>query len=174
MCLAGSHLFYFRVLFSHFCYSQKRYIAMPLKKDDVKEFAKMLFLDTDQKLSQKEIATRCHVRPNTVGKWIKDGGWERLRKSKLVTRQVMISDLYDQLEWLNDDIKARDIRVATSKESNTIAVLTSAIKKLETETSIAEVYEVSTGFLEYLKSIDFELHKKMLPYFDGFINSKIT
>lgn len=91
----------------------------------------------------------------------------------MVTRQKMISDLYDQLEWLNDDIKTRDIKVADSKESNTIAVITSAIKKLETETSIAEIFEVGTAFLDFLKPIDFDTYKKLIPIFDAFINSKL-
>tara|TARA_R100000306_G_C4379323_1_gene143399 strand:+ start:463 stop:906 length:444 start_codon:yes stop_codon:yes gene_type:complete len=146
---------------------------MGLKKTQAQEFAKTLFLDTDQKLTIQEIAERVGVRPNTVSKWIKDGEWEKLRKSLLVTRQVMISDLYDQLEWLNNDIKSRDIKVATSKESNTIAVLTTSIKRLETETSVAEVYEVATGFLDFLKPQDFELYKKLVPLFDAFINAKL-
>jgi len=147
---------------------------MGLKKTEKMEFARMLFLDTTQKLSIKEIAERVGVRPNTVSGWIKKHEWEKLRKSLMITRQKMIGDLYDQLEWLNDDIKTRDIKVAEAKEANTIAVISSSIKRLETETSIAEVYEVATAFLDYLKPQDFDLYKKMIPIFDGFINSKLT
>ena len=147
---------------------------MGLKKKDAEDFAKMLFLDNSQKLTIKEISERVGVRHNTVSNWIKKGGWEKLRKSLLVTRQNMISDLYDQLEWLNTDIKTRDIKVATSKESNTIAVLTTSIKRLETETSIAEIFEVGTALLEYIKPIDFDFYKKLIPLFDGFINSQLT
>jgi len=146
---------------------------MGLKKSEAQEYAKMLFLDTTQKLTIKEIAERVGVRPNTVSNWIKKEGWAKLRKSLMVTRQKMIGDLYDQLEWLNNDIKERDIKVATSKESNTIAVITTSIKRLETETSIAEVYEVATSFLDYLKPQDFALYKKLIPIFDTFINLKM-
>ncbi len=146
---------------------------MGLKKSEAQEYAKMLFLDTTQKLTIKEIAERVGVRPNTVSNWIKKESWDKLRKSLMVTRQKMISDLYDQLEWLNNDIKTRKTKVATSKESNTIAVITTSIKRLETETSIAEVYEVATSFLDYLKPQDFNLYKKLIPIFDGFINLKM-
>ncbi|EGV44355.1 DDE transposase family protein [Bizionia argentinensis JUB59] len=146
---------------------------MGMKKTEAKEYAKMLFLDTTQKLTNKEIADRVGVRAGTVGKWIKDEEWEKLRKSLLVTRQKMIGDLYDQLEWLNDRIREREVKVADSKESNTIAVITSAIKKLETETSIAEIFEVGTAFLDFLKPIDFDIYKKLIPVFDAFINSKL-
>lgn len=147
---------------------------MGLKKTQALEYAKMLFLDTEQKLTNKEIAERVGVRPNTVASWIKKEGWEKLRKSLMVTRQKMISDLYDQLEWLNDDIKTRDVKVASAKESDSIAKLTNAIERLETDISIAEVYEVSTQFLEFIKPIDFDLYKKLIPYFDTFINSKLA
>lgn len=146
---------------------------MGLKKTEAKEYAKMLYLDTTQKLTNKEISERVGVRAGTIGKWIQEDEWDKLRKSLMVTRQKMISDLYDQLEWLNDDIKTRDIKVADSKESNTIAVITSAIKKLETETSIAEIFEVGTAFLDFLKPIDFDTYKKLIPIFDAFINSKL-
>ncbi len=146
---------------------------MGLKKTDKEEYAKMLYLDVNQKLTIKEIAQRATVRPNTVSGWIKKGGWEKLRKSLMVTRQKMITDLYDQLEWLNNDIKTRDIKVADAKEANTIAVITSSIKRLETETSIAEIFEVGTSFLDFIKPMDFDLYKKLIPVFDIFINSKL-
>ena len=184
---------------------------MGLKKKSAEDYAKMLYLDTSQKLTNKEIAERVDVRPNTISNWIKKGNWEKLRKSLMVTRQKMVRDLYDQLESLNDNIRTRPItyeipthllkgtklkdkdgneflsypnytasdypikigNFATSKEANQIAVLTKSIKQLETETSLAEIYEVSTGFLDYLKPQDFELYKKLIPIFDGFINAKL-
>lgn len=144
-----------------------------MKKTKAMEFAKTLFLDTGQKLTNKEIATRVGVQPTTIGKWIEKQGWAKLRKSLLVTRQVMISDLYDQLEWLNNTIKERENKVADPKEANTIAVITNSIKRLETETSVAEIYEVATGFLDFIKPQDFELYKRLVPLFDVFINAKL-
>jgi DNA-binding XRE family transcriptional regulator len=184
---------------------------MAKSKTAEKEHAKILYLHPTETLTQKEIAERVGVRPNTLSAWIEKGGWEKLRKSLLTTRQNMIGDLYDQLELLNREIKTRSIvydvpanllkpvkvkdakgnetiempfynaedfpikvgNYATSKEANQIAVLTSAIKKLETETSIAEMVEVSRDFLEWLKPQEFALYKKMLPFFDGFIHTKL-
>lgn len=185
---------------------------MGLKKTEAKEYAKMLFLDTSQKLTNKEIAERVNVRPNTITKWVHDEGWEKLRKSLMVTRQKMISDLYDQLEWLNNHIITRKVvydvpesllkpkktkdkdgkevleypkfneedypvkvgNFASPKEANTIAVITTSIKRLETETSIAEIYEVATGFLDFIKPQDFALYKQLVPLFDVYINSKLA
>ena len=184
---------------------------MPITKKDAKEFAKILYLDTNTALTQKEIADRVGVRPNTVSDWIKKEGWAKLKRSLLTTRQQMIGDLYEQLERLNTEIKTRKIiydipekllkpiiikddkgndkavmpkfdetkfpvkvgNYANSKEANQIGVLTNAIKKLETETSIAETVEVSRDFLEWMKPQDFEAYKKLVPFFDEFINSKL-
>lgn len=175
------------------------------------EYAKMLYLDTSQNLTIQEIAERVSVRPNTVSNWIKKEGWDKLRKSLMVTRQKMISDLYDQLDFLNTNIKTRKVvydvpdkylkgtkvkdkdgnetiqypsydetqfpikvgNYATPQEANTISVISSSIKKLETETSIAEIYEVATGFCEFVKPQDFALYKKLVNLFDIFINSKL-
>lgn len=146
---------------------------MGLKKTKANEFAKTLYLDVNQKLTIKEIAERVGVRPNTVSSWIEKDGWGKLRKSLMVTRKKMIGDLYDQLDFLNDDIKTRKIKVATGKEANTIAVITTSIKRLETETSIAEIYEVATGFCDFIKLQDFELYKRLIPLFDAFINARL-
>lgn len=185
---------------------------MGLKKSEAEQYAKMLFTDNSQKLSNKEIAERVGVRPNTISNWIKKGNWDKLRQSLMVTRQQMITDLYEQLDLLNTSIKTRKIvydvpdrltkavklkdaegneflsvpdhtpedfpiligNFASSKEANQIAVLTKAIKTLETDTSIAEVFEVSTGFLDWLKPQDFTLYKQLIPLFDAFINTKLT
>lgn len=146
---------------------------MGLKKTEAKEYAKMLYLDTTQKLTQKEIADRVGVRPGTVGKWIQDEDWDKLRKSLMVTRHKIISNWYDQIERLNDAITKRDEPWPSSTETNTLAQLATNIKKMETETSIAEIFEVGTAFLDFSKLIDFDFHKKAIPIFDAFINSKL-
>jgi len=184
---------------------------MPLSKTDKQDWAETLFLDVNQKMSNKEIAERVKVRPNTISAWIKKFGWNKKRQSQLILKPKMIADLYVQLECLNDSIKCRPItynvpdyllrgtklknkngdeeihyqdynpsdypikigNFATSTEANQIAVITKSIKQLETETSIAEIYEVSIGVLEYLKPQDFDLYKKLVPVFDGYINYKM-
>ncbi len=184
---------------------------MGAKKTKEEDHAKILYLDTKQTFTNREIAARVGVQPSTIADWIKKGKWEGLRKSLMVTRKKMIIDLYDQLNNLNNHINTRPIiydipanllkgqklkdkggnetlvypkynqedypiksgNFATPKEANSIAVITTSIKRLETEISIAEVYEVATGFLEYIKPQDLELYKQLIPLFDAFINSKV-
>lgn len=82
---------------------------MPRTKDSDREYAKMLYLDKTRNLTQKEIAGRVGVRPNTVGDWIKKHGWDKEKKSLLITKQESIVDLYDQLNALLTHIKTRKV-----------------------------------------------------------------
>lgn len=169
---------------------------MGLKKTKANDHAKTLFLSKKENLTVKEIAERVGVRPSTVSNWIKRGNWKKLRQSLMVTRQQQISDMYDQLEILNNHIKTRPVIYDTpdklpkgkckedypikvgnfpnSKEANTQISITNNIKKLETETSIAEIYEVATSFCDFVKPQDFDLYKTLVPLFDTFIQEKIS
>ena len=143
-------------------------------KKKEKDHAKLLYLDSKENFTIKEIAQRVGVRQNTVISWIKKEKWDTLKKSLLITRKNLINQWFDQIEWLNNDINTRDKKAPTAQEANTLAQLAAAIKKLETETSIAEIYEVATSFLEFVKPQDFDLYKRLIPLFDAYINSKMS
>ena len=147
---------------------------MGKEKSQARELAKLLYLDTNQSLTIREIAERARVRPNTVSLWIKKYRWDKLRKSLLTTRKKIISDLYDQLEALNNKIKSRENKTPDPKEANTIAVLTSSIRKLETETSAGQVFEVMTEFLDFVKADFPEFHREAIRHADRFVMHKLN
>lgn len=80
---------------------------MALTKSQAKEFAKTLYVK--EELHQKVIAERVGVTEKTIGKWISDGGWKKLRTSLLTTKENQISNLYSQLEKITEEIKTRPI-----------------------------------------------------------------
>ena len=80
---------------------------MGLKKVQEKEYARVLFVS--ENLSQKEIAERVGVQEKTLGKWIEEGEWKKLKRSLLNTRNNQLNMLYDQLEWQNNHIASRKI-----------------------------------------------------------------
>jgi len=80
---------------------------MAVKKQVEKDFAKVLFVNDN--VSQKEIAARLFVTEKTIGKWVKDGEWESLKTSMLVTKDNQLTSLYKQLETLNKEIATRPI-----------------------------------------------------------------
>lgn len=144
---------------------------MSVRKAQEKEFAKALYLAGG--ITQKEIAERVKVTEKTLTKWIKEGKWDGFKKSLLTSKQNQLSFLYDQLEWTNTEISKRDYKVATSKEADAIIKLTSAINKLETETSVGDTVEVARNFIEFVRPQNLELAKQITNLFDVFITAKM-
>lgn len=144
---------------------------MALLKKQEKEFAKSLFIGGG--LTQKEIAERVSVTEKTIASWIKKEKWESLKKSLLTTKQNQLGFFYDQLDFLNNDIAAREFKVADGKEADTIIKLTAAINRLETETSIGDTVEVARNFIEFVRPQDLELAKTITNLFDVFITAKM-
>ena len=138
-----------------------------------KNFAKILYVD--KRLSVTEIMLRqdVDISERTLRKWINDESWDKLRKSFLTTRENQIVQLYDQLEWLNNQIAEREIKVASSKEADSIIKITSAIKRLEYEVSLGEIMEVGRKFVEFAKEIDLDEAQRITRLFDQFIQSNL-
>lgn len=145
---------------------------MALKKAQEREYARVIFLS--ENISQRDLAERVGVTEKTMGNWIEQGGWRKLKRSMLTTRQNQLNLLYDQLDWLNLEISIRDIKVATPREADVIIKLTSAIQKLEIETSLGETVEVARSFIEFLRGLDLELAKTVTGYFDTYIQTKMS
>ena len=81
--------------------------------------------------------------------------------------------MYDQLAWLNDDIITREMKVPTSKEADIISKITSAIQRLEVETSVGQIVEVARSFVEFVRPIDLNQAKEITKLFDLFIQNKM-
>ena len=80
---------------------------MANKKQVERDFAKILFVN--ENISQKEIALRLNVTEKTIGKWVKEGDWDSLKISMLVTKDNQLTSLYKQLENINREIMERPI-----------------------------------------------------------------
>lgn len=138
-----------------------------------KEYAQVLYLKTPY--TQKEIAVRVGVTEKTLGKWIKEGDWEMLKSSLIITKEQELRRMYHQLNELNNNIAGRTEgeRYATSKEADIISKLSAAIKSLERDTSIADVVDVFIDFSNWLKEADFEMAQKFIGLQDEFVKHKL-
>ncbi len=138
-----------------------------------KEWAQLLI--TKEGYSQKDAAVKVGVSAVTFNKWYKKGNWERLKQSMLITRQEQLSRLYMQLDELTSSIKDREEgkRFASSKEADTIAKLTGAIKTMESEASIADVVEVSKRLLNWLRPINQVQSLEIAGIFNDFIKEML-
>ncbi len=134
-----------------------------------KEWAQLLY--TREGMAQKDIAAKIGISPQTMVKWVKQGRWDKLKQSMLITREEQLRRLYMQLDELNSFImkKEEGERFASSKEADTISKLAVAIRTLESEANIADIVEVSKRFLNWLRSYSPSKAKEIADLFDEFI-----
>lgn len=148
-------------------------MAKRLNRETKKKLAKELFLTN--KYQQKEIANMVGVVENTISRWIKDGKWHLLRANLTTTKESVLSNWYAQLAALNKNISDRPEgeRFPTTSESDRMIKISAAIKKLETETGIAEITSVCIGLCEFVRQYDVEKAKEISEHFNAYIESKI-
>lgn len=148
-------------------------MANDLKNATKKEIAKDLFLTG--KYQQKEIAKKVGVAENTIGRWAKYGKWELLRANLTTTKENVLSNWYAQLSEMNKSIAGRPEgeRVPTSSESDRMIKISAAIKKLETETGIAEITSVCTGLCEFVRQYDITEAQRISDHFNAYIEYKM-
>lgn len=183
---------------------------MAAQKQVEKDLAKILFVN--EGVTQKEIAQRLNVSEKTIGKWAKKDNWEKEKTSLLITKDKQISDLYNQLSAVNEEIKTRPVvrdipihltkpyklkdsdgterleypvydpkdfpiligNFPNSKDTDMISKLTTAIKRLETETNIGETINVCKNLILFIRTIDSAFANELTKYADAFIKQKMT
>lgn len=141
-------------------------------KDNIRELAQILFLQN--KLSQKEIAEKLGIAPQTVTRWAKADNWDTLRKNLLTSKSNRLSELYDELEEFNRMIAEKDgYKVATSKEADARRKLIMDIKALEGKCSISQTTSIGMEFCEFVKTADPDTAPKVVDLYNAFINKTI-
>lgn len=140
----------------------------------LQEHAKLLFT-RDNITVQKELAERVGVGEKTIGKWIEDGGWRKLKRNFILTREEQLANLLDELTELNEAIKQKKegSRFADSKEANVRRYLIRDIKDLETKALLPEIISSLTQFLNFVRRNDFADTKLIAGYVDAFIKSNL-
>lgn len=138
-----------------------------------RDWAKLLFVN--ERLSQKDIAEKVGSSTVSISKWVKEGEWEKLKQSMLVTRESQLSRMYMQLDELNTTIMARPEgqRFPSSKEADTISKLANAIKTMESEASIADIVEVSKRLLTWVRTFNPQQAKDLAMTIDDFIKDSL-
>jgi len=130
-----------------------------------KEWAQFLYVEN--KLTQKEIASKVGVSQKTIGEWKEKYLWENLRRSLLITRKEQLTMIYNQLDAITRNIRDKQDGIPTSRDSDSIMKLTASIKNLETDLSVADVFETGKRFITWIQAIDYEKSKEIVDYFDG-------
>lgn len=136
------------------------------------EYARSLFLH--ENLTQQEIADRVGVSRKTVGEWIKRSNWESFKVSIMMTKEEQLKNLYNQLAALNRTISEREEnRFASTSEADTIAKLANAIEKMEGDVGVADIIEVMKKLTAFVRKIDLQKARELIPLFDGFVKDNL-
>lgn len=139
-----------------------------------KNHAKLLYT-VEGVTVQKELAERVGVSTVTMNKWFKEENWDTLRASVIITKEEELKRMYQQVVELNDFImmKEEGTRFANSKEADVMVKITSAIRQLETDTSVADTIEAIKNFINHIRQDDYEKAKEVTALADIFIKSLI-
>lgn len=138
-----------------------------------KDYAKILYVK--ETMTQKEIAQKVGVSEKTLSKWVNDNDWDRLKASIVITKEEQLRRIYNQISNLQADIDSREQgkRYAIPREADILSKLAAAARALETESSIADIVEVSKRFLNWLRLSDVDKAKEFARLLDGFIKDSM-
>jgi transcriptional regulator with XRE-family HTH domain len=139
----------------------------------IRDYAQLLFVN--QKLTQKEIASKTGISEVTISKWVNLGKWDELRKTISVTREERMRSTINQLTELDNLISSREekYRFPDKNESNIRRRLVSDLAALENECGLTDVINVSIKLLEWLRPVDPAKAKEISQLFDSYIKDQL-
>ena len=111
-----------------------------------------------------------------MSKWVREENWEKLRRSKLATRQQELGNAYVQLEELNRMIMSRPEgeRFPNNSEADILSKLANQIRTLETQLSVADVMDVGMHFIDHVRSVAPDKVTDALALYDSFMKATLS
>ena len=149
-------------------------MAKELANNLKKEWAKELYVSGEH--TQKSISEKVKISEQTICKWVKDGKWDKERKTLLATKKEQLLLLYDQLDNLSKQNKIfqEDDDPDTNPNFDAVIKLVNAIKKLETKTGVGEMIDTAKRFIKFVQPENLELAKEITKWFDLFIQDELS
>ncbi len=146
-----------------------------MTNEQKKDLARLMYV-SEPTSSQKEVASRVGVSEQTMSKWVREDQWDKLRRSKLASRQQELANAYLQLEELNTKIMARaqGSRFPDSKEADTLLKLSAHIRNLETKMNVAVIMDVGIHFVDYVRSVAPDKSADVLDLYDSFMKHVVA
>jgi transposase len=144
-----------------------------LKSEQKKMLAREIYLLGNY--TYEEIAQKVGAQRQTISRWAKAGNWDNLKAGMTVTREAILSRMYQQLNNMNSAILEREPskRHADTKEADVMVKLAAAIKNMETDVGISDIISVGMRFGEFLRRIDLEKAKEYVKLWDVFLKEQI-
>lgn len=138
-----------------------------------RDLARVLFCK--ENLTMQEIAEKVEVSRQTLSRWAKEDKWEEQKVGVTLTKEEQIKNLYRQVAELNKAILEREegARFATISEADTISKISSAIKKMEGESGVADIISVGIRFIEWVRKADVGRAKEFAEWWDLFVKDQL-
>lgn len=144
-----------------------------LKSEQKKMLAREIYLLGNY--TYDEIAQKVGAQRQTISRWAKAGNWDNLKAGMTVTREAILSRMYQQLNNMNSAILEREPskRHPDTKEADVMVKLAAAIKNMETDVGISDIISVGMRFGEFLRRIDLDKAKEYVKLWDVFLKEQI-
>lgn len=140
-----------------------------MSKKTEKLLARELYLATG--LNRKELADRVGVSDKTMGKWVREGGWDDMRMAQQVTRDKLLRQAYTSLDRINREIENRGgIPDKVLNDAKSTAVR--EIQTLEKNDGLSSTVAVMESFLSYLYSQNPNLAREVAPIQLKYVETK--
>lgn len=141
-----------------------------MTQKEKKDYAWLLFKEGT--LTQKAIAEKIGTSEKTIGQWKDAEGWETKRRSLYNTKEDMLVDMYLIFENKKKSITEKK-EAANSADADALLKLSQAIKNLETETSVGQIFEVCKCLIQHVQKLDNDKAKEIIDYVDSFMKEKL-
>jgi transcriptional regulator with XRE-family HTH domain len=143
-----------------------------------KELARMYYMNGD---SQKNIAEKVGVSPQTIGKWVEQDDWAKKRAAQNITRPELVNKLLLTINTLIEQVNDSDDPNLIAGLGDKLSKLSTTIEKLDKKASVVDAIEVFVAFgkwLQYRATFDDEITPELLKavnkYQDLYISELIT
>lgn len=141
-----------------------------MAKKNEQELAKSYYMQTDK--TQKEIADIVGVGENTLGKWVKEGGWEETKETLRISNEKIIMNLYKEIQKIDDFVQKSETGFADSKMADARNKILTSIIKLEKQIALPQKVAVGVQFVEFILSKNLADGKKTDIYLGQFLNEQ--
>jgi transposase-like protein len=136
--------------------------------------AKNLYFQTE--LSKTQIATLLDISRRTLHYWIREGSWDRLKKSTEHMPSIIAENCYHIMAHLTESYlsERRLTSPVTHKEIDALHKLTLTINKLKNRSTLNESIEMFSYFVEKLKARAPKIAEEIAPIIDEYLSERAS
>ena len=139
-----------------------------LNYDERRDWAKTLYTRQDHDI--RETALTVAVDEATVRMWVKEGEWDGIKTSLLISKTAQIKRYYDLLR----DLDQKSGNEFNLKHADLSIKYTAAIENLSGGATVCDILDVFEPFIKWMRRKDLPFTKKLILHCDAFVKQQLT